>query len=344
MTISVVAQNDSSWTADLQITGLNPSAKYDLVRVIAGVPDTERKYSVVGWRRDWQPASGSVFIRDYQAPLRPYQIALYDSSQQTPVDWLFQTGPYAGPAPVQVSPLITIQRDSECGAILRSAIQPEFYVRARISGSGNVQYPARAAEHAIIGAKYPVFVVDRREGRRTNNLTFYTRDAQESEFMRQLLLPDTGRIYPLWLRTADDDAVLFGDMYFMPLDIEVEPVAKLNPQRKFWRLSVVEIDPRSILPRNYPDAADRSSLPNANFTWTPRTSTANPHRIEFTDTSTGTYTERKWNFALGTSKYGTGTQPVEVVDYSKKGARYTVRLTVKGIGGTDSVEKKIVVP
>ncbi|MEN8131625.1 MAG: LamG-like jellyroll fold domain-containing protein [Pseudomonadota bacterium] len=74
-------------------------------------------------------------------------------------------------------------------------------------------------------------------------------------------------------------------------------------------------------------------LPVANFSATPLTGIA-PLTVSFDDSSTGSITNRLWNFGNGASSTATNT----LTSYTLPGT-YTVNLTVTGPGGTDTEVK-----
>lgn len=348
--ISVLSVNHEGFMATFAVSGLSTSHGYDVMRVVEPDPgnemlpptrDDERKYQVVGHRRNWVPGASSIKIRDYEASLRPYRLAVYDSAQTTPADWDFAYGGYGGPGPLAVSDVVTIT-PPECGALLRSTVQPAFWVPVKVADVQQLTYPARAAQHKIIGSRFPVFINDRREGRHIDRITLYTSTLTDAYDLHNLLIPETGRIYPLWLRTSDADRMLLADLCFMPQDIEVEPVSKSEPWRKWFHLEVTEIDTRSLVPRRGNDGST-ADPPNAVITGGPLKGKA-PLRVNLNgNSSTGTISSWRWDFNTAGSAYGTSTKanPPEVT-YRKRGT-YTVKLTVDGPLGADVTTRKVVV-
>lgn len=348
VTITIRSVNVEGFMATFNVAGLSTTKAYDVMRVVEPNPgsetmppvrDNERKYQIVAHRLNWVPGAASIIIRDYEASLRPYRLAVYDSAAQTPADWDFTYGPYAGPAPLAVSPVVTIP-PPECGALLRSTVQPAFWVPVKVADVQQLTYPARAAQHKIIGNRFPVFINDRREGRTIDRVTLYTDSLTDSLDLHQMLIPETGRIYPMWLRTSDSDWMLLSDMCFIPGDIEVEPVSKATPWRKWFHLQTTEIDPRSLTPRRDQDGST-ASPPDAVITYN-TLSGRRPLKVNFDgSSSTGTITSWRWDFNTAGSAYGTSTKAnPPTVTYRRKGT-YTVKLTVTGPLGSDVTTKKV---
>jgi hypothetical protein len=338
--ITVTEVNHEGYTATFRVTGLVTTKAYDVMRILeAPVRDNERRYQVVAHRLNWVPGAADLTIRDYEASIRPYRLAVYDSAYPTPADWDFSYGPYAGYGPLAVSDVVTINPPA-CGAILRSSIQPGFWLPARIWDFSQVEYPARTAEHKVIGNRFPVFINDRREGRSINELVLYTPTMTESMRMADMLIPESGRIYPLWLRTSTDDHLLFSDLFFMPHDISIEPVSKAEPWRRWIRMSLTEIDARTLVPRRDNDGT--TANPPTAVIGASTFSGKAPLTVTFADESLGTVTSRRWDFNTSSDTYGTSTDPGKAVTYKKKGT-YTVRLDVSGPLGADSTTVKVVV-
>lgn len=348
--ISVRSVNHEGYMATFDVTGLSTSHGYDVMRVVEPDPgnemlpptrDDERKYQIVAHRLNWVPKSPSLKIRDYEASLRPYRLAVYDSAQTTPADWDFSDGGYGGPGPLAVSDVVTITPPG-CGALLRSSVQPAFWVPVKVADVQQLTYPARAGQHKIIGNRFPVFVNDRREGRHIDRITIYTSTLTDAYDLHDMLIPETGRIYPLWLRTSDADRMLLADLCFMPQDIEVEPVSKSEPWRKWTHIELTEIDPRTLVPRRDNDGST-ADPPDARITYDKLSGKA-PLTVNFNgSTSTGTISSWRWDFNTSSSAYGTSTKEnPPAVTYKRRGT-YTVKLTVRGPLGADVTTKKVTV-
>jgi hypothetical protein len=247
--IIVTNTDNTALTASFNVQDLADNGRYDIVRVIETSDDNERKYQLVGAYRDWlfegplPGMSGTESLVDREAPIRPYRLGVWDSTKVTPLDWDFSSGPYTGPAALALSPLVSLSSPL-CGAVIRSTKTPGLFAEVRIFDLSPVEYRARYSELTPMGTRYPVIIADRREGRRVSGLVVYAPDNTESKALIDLLLPENGRIYPVWLRTNDDNKLLFHDLLLMPLDITVEPAAKNRPDRRFITIEGVEIDPR----------------------------------------------------------------------------------------------------
>jgi hypothetical protein len=243
--ITVAGVSASSYSATFTLTGLDTGAHYDVIRVIEGGDDNERKYQIIDTYRDWQPPADTVTIIDGAAPLRTYRVGVWDSSGVTPVDFDFSTGGYTGPAALATSGLVTLTAPA-CGILLRSTRDTSKYVEASVHDVSPVLYRARVSELTPMGTRYPVVIADRREGRRVERLVIYTRSVAEAKALMDVLVPENGRIYPVWIRTMDNDKLLLSDLLLMPGDITVEAASKHRPEAKFWTVEGVEIDPRKL--------------------------------------------------------------------------------------------------
>lgn len=249
MAVAIVADtiNNTTLTVSANITGIASGFPYDVIRVIETSDDNERKYQLIGNYREWSVANPNTSgrVNDNAAPIRPYRIGVWDSTKVTPLDFDFGTGPYTGPPALAMSNLISLTSPL-CGAVMRSTKVPGLYVDVRIHDFQPVQYRAKVSELTPMGTRYPVVIADRREGRRISGLVVYAPDNTQSKALIDLLLPENGRIYPIWLRTADTNRLLFHDMLMMPMDITIEPASRNNPTRRFITIDGVELDPRLL--------------------------------------------------------------------------------------------------
>lgn len=242
--ITLKEVNGSALTATYEITGLSSAMSYDLIRQVTRSDDNERRYQVVGSYRNWKPPAGktTVTVTDTEAALRQHKVGIWFSEPGNPLSFEFAYGGYTGPAPLAMAEPVALPAPG-CGAVLQSTKTAQI-MDVRIWDFDPVRYQAKLGELLPMGSRFPVIVADRREGRRVSNLTFYTRTLQEYRDMLTLLSPESGRIYPLWLRTADEDLLLLHDFLFVAKDITVEPASKAHPERKFFTVEAVEIDPR----------------------------------------------------------------------------------------------------
>lgn len=241
--IAVTATDNTALRATFSLTGLDTAKRYDVLRVISGSDDNERRYQVIGSYRDWKPSAATATVVDYEAPIRPYRVAIWDSTLSTPLDFDFSLGGYTGPAALVTSNEVKLTSPL-CGAVIRSTKTPGLYVDVRIWDLDPVLYRARVSELTPMGTRFPVIIADRREGRRVERLVVYTSSVAAGKALTDLLIPETGRIHPVWLRTDDTNKLLFHDLLMMPLDITVEPASKANPERRFFTIAGVEVDPR----------------------------------------------------------------------------------------------------
>lgn len=330
-TITVAGVNHAGYMASYNVAGLDTAKTYDVVRVLESANANERKYSAVAHRRNWRPGSAAGVIRDYEAPLRPYRVGLWDSSLQTPLDWLFEYGPYAGPGPVAQTAAIDINPPG-CGALLRSTATPGLWAEVKIQAT-TIDYPARIEWHKVIASRFPVAIADRREGRTIENLVLWAPSLTDSKTLTDLLIPETGRVHPLWLRTSDADELMFHDLMFMPGDITVEPISYAQPFSKWFQIATVEVDPRTGIAARVGDG-DLATPPTAVIGLMPSSQGKKPFTVTFTDESVGTYTSRRWVIYDDKDTYATSTAATYLRTFKKAGT-FTVKLTVSGSSGSD---------
>jgi PKD repeat protein len=180
--------------------------------------------------------------------------------------------------------------------------------------------------------------MDRREGRKSDELVVYTGTLTESRRMQDLLIPESGRIYPLWVRSSSEDKLMFHDILMVPGDIAVEPVSHRRPWAKFFRIPFTEVDPRGLVPERTNDGVT-AQPPDARITADPTSGRA-PLTVHLTDASTGNISSRVWDLNTASDAYGTSTSATPTVTYKRAGT-YTIRLTVTGALGVDVTTVKV---
>lgn len=332
--ITVSRVNHEGYSADYTVSDLLTTKAYDVVRIIEsdGTNNNERKYQVIAHRRDWVPSATSGVIRDYEAPLRSYSVAIYDSSLQTPLDWAFENGEYTGPAPLAQTGVINIE-PPECGGLIRSTAIPGLWAEVKVQ-STNISYPVRYSQHQIIGRRFPVHIMDRREGRTISDLVVWTESLTHSKALTDLLIPETGRVWPCVLRSTDEDQLLFHDLVFMPLDIETEPVSFAQPFSKWFHIEAVEVSTRVPVPER-PGDGSLSIPPDAIIGKAPGVTGKKPFTVTFTDLSTGTISKRSWVIYDSRKTYTTRTSASFAYTFTRRG-KYKVKLSISGPSGNDT--------
>lgn len=250
--ITVTEVDNDHQIIRFDVTGLSPTGTYDVMRIISNAAANERRYSLVGRLSDWQPGAETAIVTDMEPPSRLYRLGIWDATTTTPADVDFSVEGATVPTAAATSALTQITPQT-CQATLQptNTTATGKNVPTRIWDFTPVRYGAKMSELLPMGTRFPVIIADRREARRVDLLTLYTRTMEESRALAGLLIPATGRIFPVWLRTGDDDPLLFDDLLFMPGDITIEPASKTRPYAKFFRLVVTELDPR-LLPGRGP--------------------------------------------------------------------------------------------
>ena len=253
LTITMTEVDNTHQIIYFDLADLDPAGAYDVMRIINGATVSERRYQVVGRLSGWVPGATTATVIDMEPPMRQYRLGIWDASS-SPAGVDFGIDGATVPTPLATSALVQITPET-CKAILQptgSTVSGKN-VRVRIWDFTPVKYQARVSELLPMGTRFPVIIADRRESRRVDSLTLYASTFDEAKAIAGLLIPATGRIFPVWLRTTDDDSLLFDDLLFMPGDISIEPASKTRPWSKFIRITMTEVDPR-LLPGSGPIA------------------------------------------------------------------------------------------
>ena len=203
----------------------------------------------------------------------------------------------------------------------------------------DLRFTARGTEFPVMGSQYPVFVSDTREARR-GTLVLMTDTLSDYDEIREIVFPSNGRVRPVLFDTFGGGALLLDDMTAIPLDVQVEPATKADPDTRFVTIDFVESDPTRPHDQRSGDNDDLVTAPNAAFTF----SNVNPNRDEWitvTDTSTGGIVHWRWSWYRGTDNqyavdYGPGPHRRR---WHSRGDTY-VKLRVESAAGEVDVLKK----
>jgi hypothetical protein len=176
-------------------------------------------------------------------------------------------------------------------------------------------------------------VADVREARR-GSIVFKVDSATEFHDLMEIVFPNTGAIWPVYLMNIGTDVplMLTSDMKMIPLDVTIEQSGFTNPNIRFVRVDYVEIDSTAPISKRTGDNDDAINPPKANFTISDSTPAVGQW-VTLTDTSTGQYDSWDWS-VRGTEATVSAQGKYFVkgphrVRWMKKGS-YTVALRVYG--------------
>jgi hypothetical protein len=333
----------------LQLTGLTPGVKYDLMRLqirytgdddLANpvynreTPDRKALWSAVAHRVGWTAPAATVNVIDYECPTRPTQYLLVPTSAVGPFEYTNWAVPYPVSRGV-LSPTVVhfareITGEGEKGHVLvRSTANLQKFVMACVAEMDELKYTARGTELAVMGSQYPVYVADTREARR-GSIVLKVESLGAYNDLRSIVFPNTGAIRPVIFNNASLDAILLDDMKVIPLDVSVEQASKADVDLRFVRIDFVEVEAASPLLKRAGDNDNYINHPKANFTVSDMTPAVNQW-VTLTDTSTGQYDSWDWTFRGQTSNTGGKfyTKGPHKIRFTKRGTK-TIKLRVYG--------------
>lgn len=318
--IDVVKDDLETLFVRVNLTGLSPGTKYDVLRLQmrytgkddTGVrhydrelPDRRELWSSVGHRVGWTAPSATSSFRDYECPKRPTVYFVVASSAVSPYEWDFSDGNYPvsrGVLDTEVVHFAQDLKDANLGLqpdaghlLVRSTAELGLYVSACVVEMDGPRYTARGSEFSVMGNQFPVFVSDTRETRR-GSVTLLTRDLGAYQDLRRIVFPSSGRIRPVSFQSGGDSTLLLDDMRVLPLDVEVEQVTPERADLRYIHIDYLETDATVPLVQRTGDNDNMVNEPVANFTISDVTPGRNQW-VTLTDTSTGQYDS--WDWTIG---------------------------------------------
>lgn len=321
------------------------------------LPDRRGLWSTVAHRVDWVPSSGTVELRDFEAPKRPFSYFVCPSSAGGPQTWDFEDGPYPlgrGVLDDQVihfnAQLEDLDLSAEPGVgevLIRSTANLARYIECCVSEIDGPRYVARGEEHSVIGSQYPVFISDSREARR-GTFTLLVKDLNQYNQLRSICFPESGRIWPVTVHSSGDPTLLLDDLRAVPMDIEIEQATKGNIDYRWVHLDYIEIDPNVPLVRRSGDNDYLdTNAPDANFAISDDTPAAGTW-ITLTDTSTGAgNNDWEWVFTPHPASNPIGVFHTQgsphKVRYSNPGKKWIKLRVGSKDHGYDTITKTVVV-
>lgn len=305
----------------VEITGLAAGTAHDIYRLQLRcpgkddlgnrlyereLPDRRGLWSTVAHRVNWQAPSGTVELRDFEAPKRPFQYFVCPSSVGGPGSWDFEDGPYPlgrGVLDDQVihfnAQLEDLDLSAEPGIgelLIRSTANLARYIECCVGDIDGPRYVARGEEHSVIGSQYPTFISDSREARR-GTFTLLVRDLNQYNQLRSICFPESGRIWPITIHSASDPTLLIDDLRAIPMDVSIDQVSKSDIDFRWVELDYIEVDPNvPLVSRSGDNDYLDTNAPDANFTISDDTPAANTW-VTLTDTSTGAGND-DWEWTL----------------------------------------------
>jgi hypothetical protein len=321
--LTVVKETLETLFVQLNLSGLTPGTKYDLMRLQLrylgeddlGVPVYQRElpdrkalWSAVAHRVGWTAPAATATVRDYESPRRATQWFLVPSSAIGPYEYTTWATPYPVSrgvlAPTIVHFNYELQQAGEGvpmkgGVTVRSTADLSKYVTACVVDLDELKYTARGTELAVMGSQYPIFVADTREARR-GSIVLKVDDLGDYNDLRSIVFPSTGAIRPVIFNAGSEPTMLLDDMRVIPLDVTIEQATHSDPSLRYVRIDFVETDPSAPLTKRIGDNDDLINAPVANFTISD-TTPASGEWITLTDTSTGQYDSWDWTISSASS-------------------------------------------
>jgi hypothetical protein len=368
--LTVVKETWETLYVQLQLTGLTPGTKYDLMRLQirwvgdddAGVPQYHRElpdrkalWSAVAHRVGWTAPAATATVKDYDCPLRPTQYFLVPSASVGPFEYTSWETPYPVSRGV-LSPTIVhfayeIKDEGVKGTVVvRSSANLQKFVTACVVDIDELKYTARGTELAVMGSQYPVYVADTREARR-GSIVLKVASLGEYNDLRDIVFPNTGAIWPVIFNNASLDAILLDDMKVIPLDVSIEQATHHDVDVRYVRIDFVEIAYSAAILKRSGDNDTLINEPRANFTISD-TTPAKGQWITLGDTSTGQFDSWEWSLTNGSNVEGSKlyTRGPHKVRWGSRGKKI-IKLRVYGAAidgqghttGADFLRKTIVV-
>jgi hypothetical protein len=351
--MTVTKETVDLWQVEVTLTGLTPGVKYDLMRLRAHeakdefsqpiysriLPERRSYWTAVAHRVGWTATATTHKVRDYEAPGYAFQYFIVPTDSVGPYEYegtLWDT-----PYPLSrgfLSPTVInfnreLTEDMRGRILLRSTKGLAKGLSLCVVDMDQTKYTARGTELAVMGNTYPVYVADVREARR-GSIVFKVDSATEFHDLMEIVFPNTGAIWPVYLMNIGTDVplMLTSDMKMIPLDVTIEQSGFTNPNIRFVRVDYVEIDSTAPISKRTGDNDDAINPPKANFTISDSTPAVGQW-VTLTDTSTGQYDSWDWS-VRGTEATVSAQGKYFVkgphrVRWMKKGS-YTVALRVYG--------------
>jgi hypothetical protein len=363
--ITVTNINALGYLCDVQVTGLTPATKYDVMRRLyrytgdgdtatphyeMWLPDRRSNWSAVAHRVGWTaPASGTMSFRDYEPPIRPFAYFVVESSKIGPTEYDFDNGDYPlsrgvlDDQVVHINYLLGLKPPTTI--VLRSTTEIGKWVQACVYDLPTTRYTARGTEFPVVHRQYPVYVADTREARR-GQIVLAIDDLAQYNLIREVVFPPNGRVKPLVVDAIGDKALLLDNMTIVALDVNLEQATQHNADLRFCTIDYVEVDPTLPSDLRSGDNDDLTNAPNANFTVGP----GNLHSgdwVTLTDTSTGQYDSWEWSWSRtnGPADHSRVQAPPKFrwFDKGPKTVRLRVYGSVAGPKGADVITKTVTV-
>ena len=351
--MTVTKQSVDLWQVELTLTGLTVGVKYDLMRLRVHysrdefgapiysrfLPDRRSYWTAVAHRVGWTATATSHKVRDYEAPGDAYQYFVVPTDSVGPYEYertLWDT-PYPlsrgflSPTVIHFNHELTYEVRGRI--LLRSTKGLAKALSLCVVDMDQTKYSARGTELAVMGNTYPVYVADVREARR-GSIVFKVDSATEFHDLMEIVFPNTGAIWPVYLLNIGIDVplMLTSDAKVIPLDVTIEQSGFSNPDIRFVRVDYVEIDSTAPISKRTGDNDDYINHPAAAFTISDATPAVGQW-VTLTDTSTGQYDSWDWSVrgteATVTAQGKYFTKGPHRVRWMKKGS-YTVSLRVYG--------------
>ena len=309
--ITITKKTPEHGTAVVQLTGLTPGVKYDVLRMrvqrhisSAGTPtytrifpDRKAYWSSVAHRVGWTAPSATVTFNDYETPITSVQYFIVEASKTSPFEWDWDRGDYPVTTGI-LSPTVDFWWDltstpgaNQQGQIrIRSTAHAQKYFDACVVEMGDMKYTARGTELAVLGNPYPLYVADVRESRRGSIIVKCSSLADVLELQR-IVFPANGKVWPIVFNSASEPALIANDMTVIPLDITIEQATPNDVNLRFVHIDYVEIDPTTPLMIRVKDNVPNH--PDARFSISDTTPAVN-QKIVLTDASTGQFDRWHW--------------------------------------------------
>lgn len=349
VTITVTNVNADGMLTDVQITGLTPGTRYDVLRRAyrwtgdddtdtpqyeLWLPDRDANWSAVAHRVGWEaPGSGTMTFRDYEPDLGPFAYFIVPSASVGPPEWDFTDGDYPLERGELDDTIVDINRElteaPPATVIVRSTAEIGKWVETCLYDIQELRYQARGTEMGVIGNPYPLYVADRREARR-GQVVFSCTTLGTYNLLREIVWPASGKIAPVVLDTIGPTPLLVDAMTCIPLDVSVEQATQRDPDLRFITMDFVEVRRTTAQALRSGDNDTLVDVPHASFTMSD-TTPAVGQWVTLTDTSTGQYDSWEWSWSHGSSNRMAHSRvegPIKV-RWLTRGAK-TIKLRVYG--------------
>jgi hypothetical protein len=346
--ITVIKETWETLFVQVQLTGLTPGVKYDLMRLSyrhvsyddlgnpvyqRALPDRKAYWSAVAHRVGWTAPAATVNVVDYEAPLNAVKYFIVPSSSVGPFEYTNWAVPYPLSRGALSADYVHFNNDiAQQGPghiLVRSTHDLQKFVQACVVEMDELKYTARGTELQVMGSQYPVYVADTREARR-GSVVLRVNDLGEYNDLREIVFPSTGAIWPVIFNNAASPPMLLDDMKVVPLDVSVEQASKGDANLRFVRIDYVEIAAAGPILKRTGDNDTYVNHPKANFSISD-TTPARKQWVTLTDTSTGQFDSWDWTIRNAGSNVVSKfyTKGPHKVWWGSRGTKY-VKLRVYG--------------